>query len=158
MPDGFSSPLLYQVATELREMFPHVFKDHPLHLAWAYKYNSSLPGIGAHADPAAVNVNLWLTPDDSNLDQERGGLVVYKVRPPDDWGVYKWNAYDDDTHIDELLKQNNWRNVTVPYKANRVVIFNSDLLHRTDDFRFKKGYKDGRINVTFLFGARNRVR
>ena len=42
----------------------------------AYKYNSSLSGIGAHADPAAVNVNLWLTPDASNLDPDRGGRAL----------------------------------------------------------------------------------
>ena len=146
-----------QIAAELREMFPRIFREHPLHLAWAYKYNSTLKGIGAHADPAAVNVNLWLTPDESNLSPgQGGGLVVYKVRPPDDWGVFKWNAYEDDSHIEQLLRENEWRNVTVPYKANRVVIFNSDLLHLTDRFKFKKKFSDGRINVTFLFGARNR--
>jgi len=37
LPDGFSSPLLYQVAEELRTMFPRIFRDHRLRLAWAYK-------------------------------------------------------------------------------------------------------------------------
>jgi len=153
LPDGFSSPLLFQVATELREMFPTIFRQHHLHLAWAYKYNSSLSGIGAHADPAAVNVNLWLTPDASNLDPDRGGLVVYRVVPPSDWNEYQYNAYDNDSHIENLLSKHKWRNITIPYKANRIVIFNSNLFHRTDHFKFKAGFSDGRINLTFLFGS-----
>ena len=40
----------------------------------------------------------------------------------------------------------------VPYKANRMVLFDSDLLHETAPLRFKKGYKNRRINVTLLFG------
>jgi len=42
----------------------------------------------------------------------------------------------------------------VPYRANRMVLFDSSLYHRTDNLRFKKGkYTDRRINLTFLFGT-----
>ena len=44
--------------------------------------------------------------------------------------------------------------VTVPYRRNRVVIFDSDLFHRTDDLDFRPGYENRRINVTMLFGNR----
>jgi hypothetical protein len=37
-------------------------------------------GIDLHADPAAVTVNLWLTPDKANLDPASGGLIVYKKK------------------------------------------------------------------------------
>ena len=52
---------------------------------WAFKYDSSLAGIGIHADSAAVNVNFWITPDEANLDPEHGGLVVWDKAAPLDW-------------------------------------------------------------------------
>ena len=42
----------------------------------------------------------------------------------------------------------------MPYRANRVVIFNSDLFHETDVIAFQEGYRNRRINVTMLFGRR----
>ena len=45
--------------------------------------------------------------------------------------------------------------MTVPYRRNRVVIFDSDLFHRTDDLDFRPGYENRRINVTMLFGDRS---
>jgi len=46
----------------------------------------------------------------------------------------------------------------VPYRANRAVIFDSDLFHETDVIRFKPGYENRRINVTLLFGRRQTQR
>ena len=43
-------------------------------------------------------------------------------------------------------------NVTVAYKQNRLVMFDSDLLHETAPIRFKRGYTKRRINITLLFG------
>jgi hypothetical protein len=42
----------------------------------------------------------------------------------------------------------------VPHRANRAVIFDSDLFHETDDIAFKDGYLNRRINVTLLYGRR----
>jgi len=44
--------------------------------------------------------------------------------------------------------------VTIPYRCNRAVVFDSDLFHETDAIRFKEGYLNRRINVTFLYGDR----
>ena len=41
--------------------------------------------------------------------------------------------------------------IRVPYKSNRVVVFNSKLYHVTDNINFKDNYKDRRVNVTFLY-------
>ncbi len=46
--------------------------------------------------------------------------------------------------------------VRVPYKANRAVIFNSDLFHETDEFHFGQHYTERRINITMLYGHRRR--
>ena len=40
----------------------------------------------------------------------------------------------------------------VPHRANRAVIFDSALYHRTDHCRFTEGYLNKRINVSLLFG------
>ena len=37
------------------------------------------------------------------------------------------------------------------YKCNRAVVFDSLLLHESQRHRFKKGYKNRRINLTLLY-------
>ena len=44
--------------------------------------------------------------------------------------------------------------ITVPYRANRAVIFDSDLFHETDNIDFQEGYLNRRINITMLYGRR----
>ena len=38
--DGMACPLLFQIADELRQTLPGIFKHHPLNQLWAYKYDS----------------------------------------------------------------------------------------------------------------------
>jgi hypothetical protein len=40
----------------------------------------------------------------------------------------------------------------VVHRANRAVFFDSRLFHKTDECRFREGYLNKRINVSFLFG------
>jgi tetratricopeptide (TPR) repeat protein len=150
---GFAAPLLAQIAAELRATFPAVIGDHALRLLWGFKYDSTMKGIAVHADQAAVNVNFWLTPDEANLDPDRGGLVVWNVAAPPDWDAEVYNR--DEGRIRAFLKDAGATAVTVPYRANRAVIFDSDLFHETDSFRFKEGYLNRRINLTMLYGRRN---
>lgn len=157
MDDGFSNPLLFQIGEELRELLPSVFKGHQLRHAWAYKYDSELEeGIEAHADQAAVNVNVWITPDSENLSEGHGGLVIYRVAAPSNWGFQEFNNRASRPKIRALIASDNDRNITVPYKANRAVIFDSSLLHQTDKFKFRQKYASRRINVTLLFGKKVR--
>lgn len=81
--DGLHDRILLQLSLELHQALPRIMKGHPLKYLWAYKYDSDYTGINLHADEAAVNVNIWLTPDEANLDPESGGLVVFtaKVSP-----------------------------------------------------------------------------
>ena len=150
--DGFICPLLTQIARELPRALPAIFGDHAITHLWGYKYDSSLKGIGVHADFAAVNVNFWITPDAANLAQERGGLVVWDREAPLDWD---FGAYNQDVpRIRRFLESAGARPVTVPYRQNRAVIFNSDLFHQTDELRFRPGYENRRVNVTMLYGYR----
>jgi tetratricopeptide (TPR) repeat protein len=150
---GFACPLLGQVAEELRGAFPAIFGAHPLLYMWGFKYDSQLTGINIHADESAVNVNFWLTPDEANLDPQSGGLVIWDVAAPLDWDFAKFNA--DFPAIRDFLARAGAKSVTVPHRANRAVIFDSDLFHETDKIRFKEGYLNRRINVTMLYGRRS---
>jgi Tfp pilus assembly protein PilF len=149
---GFACPLLAQIAEELRDVFPTVIEDHGLVNTWGFKYDSSLGGIRIHADQAAVNVNFWITPDEGNLNPATGGMVIWDAAAPADWAIERYNG--DDDAVRAFLAEANSKPITVPYRANRAVIFDSDLFHETDKIEFKDGYLNRRINVTMLYGRR----
>lgn len=152
--DGFNCPLLLQIGEELREALPRVIGDrYPLRQLWGFKCGPELPSDATtHADFAAVNVNFWLTPDGANLDHEFGGLVVYDVDAPLSWTFDTYNGRTD--IIRPFLEGRRAQAITIPYRENRAVIFNSDLFHGTDRVRFRPGYENLRINVTMLYGER----
>jgi tetratricopeptide (TPR) repeat protein len=151
---GFAAPLIAQIAEELRNTYPTIIGNHPLLHFWGFKYDSSMQGINMHADFAAVNVNFWITPDEANLDAETGGLVVWDAAAPLDWDFVRYNSAQND--IRAFLKRENARPIKIPYRANRAVVFDSDLFHETDTIAFKPGYENRRINVTLLYGRRAR--
>ena len=160
LKEGLANPLILQIAEELRQKFPKIFKAHRINQIWAYKYdsrakndNSSLRGIKAHADFAAVNVNFWITPNEANLNPDSGGLIVYDVEAPKDWDIYSYNT--DEKKIKEELKKGKGKTEVTPHNENRAVVFNSNLFHETDNYEFKEGYKNRRINITMLFGKRS---
>lgn len=154
--DGFASPLLLQIAEELRTRLPRIFGDHRLTQAWAFKHDSARRGLNIHADAAAVNVNFWITPDDANLNPAGGGLVVWDKEAPKEWDFKAYNSDKNRGRIYEWLTQQGAREIKIPYRANRAVLFNSDLFHETDDIAFKEGLTNRRINITLLYGHRHR--
>ncbi len=153
LSDGFSCDLLFQIAEELRRRFPRIFADHKLRQMWGYKYDSQLDGIELHADAAAVNVNFWITPDEANLEPGGGGLEVFTREAPMEWDFDKYNK--DQDALQAFVADSN--SLVIPYRENRAVMFNSNLVHKTDSFRFKDGYENRRINITMLFGYRGRA-
>lgn len=154
--DGFNSPLLLQIAADLRNRLPRIIGErHPLRQLWGFKNRHHLPGNSTtHADFAAVNVNFWLTPEDANLDPHTGGLVVYPVEAPADWEFETYNRRPD--RIQAFLRAQQAAPVVVPYRSNRAILFNSDLFHGTQEVNFREGYTNRRVNVTMLFGDRAR--
>ncbi len=152
--DGFSAPILLQIAEELRAAFPRVIGDrHPLRQMWGFKYSpSSGRQSTTHADFAAVNVNFWITPTTANLDPDTGGLVVYDLAAPLSWDFKTYNERPD--IIDEYLRSNGSRAIRIPYRENRAIVFNSDLFHATEPIHFRPEYEHRRINVTMLYGDR----
>jgi len=150
MEDGFGCGLLLQIARELRERLPDILGPHHLNQMWAYIYDQRMQGITAHADPAAVNLNFWITPDEANLDPGSGGLIVSRKEAPRDWNFDEYNNRPE--VLDPYVAGDD--RVVVPHRCNRMVMFNSNLVHKTDDFAFRPGFTNRRINVTMLFGWR----
>lgn len=154
--DGFASPLLLQIAEELRRRLPRIFGAHRLTQAWAFKHDSARRGLNIHADAAAVNVNFWITPDEANLNPESGGLVVWDKEAPGDWDFKTYNSDKARGSIYDWLTSQGAKEIKIPYRANRAVLFNSDLFHETDDIAFQEGLTNRRINITLLYGHRHR--
>ena len=157
MNSGLATPILGQIETELRLRMPTLIGTHPLKMVWAYKCFESVPeGLALHADDAVVNLNLWLTPDEANLDQQgtSGGLIVHLTQNIPPLSFKQMNRLSEVDRIKLFLKESQSQRVEIPYRQNRAVIFHSNLYHETSPFRFKKGYANSRINLTFLFGSK----
>jgi hypothetical protein len=152
---GFNCPLLLQIADEIRRALPRIIGErYPLRQMWAFKYGPALPAHqSTHADFAAVSVNLWITPEEANLDPESGGLIVYDVDAPPHWDFHRYQNTTWD-ELDPFLSRQGACAVHIPYRQNRAIVFNSDLFHGTAPLRFRPTYEDRRINITMLYGNR----
>lgn len=150
---GFACPLLLQIDEEMREVYSTILKQFPLRYWWAYKYETERSGTHVHADFAAININYWIAPDEANLDPNTGGLIIWDKPAPLNWGFEQYNGSPQAAQ--DFLKQAGAQSVTVPHRANRAVIFNSNLFHETDKISFKPGYMNKRINITMLYGMRD---
>ena len=149
---GLACPLLAQVVEDLRDAHKAIIGSHALRYLWAFKYDSQGSGTRVHADEAAVNVNFWITPNEANADPLSGGLIIWDQLAPSDWDFSRYN--NDALAAQALLRASGAVQTVIPYRTNRAVIFDSNLFHATDAFRFKPGYADQRINITMLFGRR----
>lgn len=148
LDDGMSCPLLYQIADELKAALPGIFADTQLVYLWAFKYRQQTPGVALHHDSALINVNFWLTPDEANSDPHSGGICIYPKAPPLEWDLEHY-------HIGGAAMRRfvaEVEPVCVPYRQNRVVIFNSRLFHATQPADFAPGFLNQRLNITLLFG------
>ena len=152
--EGFNCPLLVQIAEEIRDAFPRVIgRKHPLAQMWGYKYSPVHSSVAPHADFAAVNVNFWITPDEANLDPGQGGLIIYDREAPPEWEFDDYNK-NRGRRITTFISETGAKSIEIPYRANRAVIFNSDLFHATAKCHFGERYEDRRMNVTMLYGRR----
>jgi len=152
--EGFNCPLLVQIAQELSAALPRVIGSHRFQQLWGFKYGNVQPQTSAHADFAAVNVNFWITPDSANLDGSSGGLLLYDVEAPLDWDFESYNSKGQ--KIDAFLQARRAGCTSIPYRSNRAIIFKSNIFHATAPFKFADGYENRRINVTMLYGSRER--
>lgn len=150
LSQGFSSRVLLAIADELRQIMPRVIADHPLMQAWGFKYDQRMQGINLHADFARVNVNFWITPNHACMDPTTGGMIIYDLPAPQSWTFADYNTGSD--KLAAFLKVHHAKSLRVPYRENRCVLFDSSLIHVTDEMHFEPGYENRRVNVTLLYG------
>jgi len=150
LDDGLTCPLLYQIAEAIKAALPGIFGSTKLLYLWAFKCQHTGQGVALHHDSALINVNFWLTPDSANQNTESGGLCVYLHEPPKTWDLERYSLSSE--LMRNFLNQTESQKHCVPYRQNRVVIFNSRLLHATQAFDFMPGYSQQRLNITLLFG------
>ncbi len=151
--DGLACPLMAQIAEEMRSMFPQILAPHSFRYLGAFKYDSALStGTNTHADNSAVNFNLYIAPDEANLDANTGGMDIWDVVMPSkvDMRIYNGN----ETAAREFLDRSNAKLTVIPHRANRAILFKSDLFHKTSHCQFEEGYLNKRINISLLFGDR----
>ena len=127
------------------------FKLNDFKRAWSFIYDNIAKGVGFHADPSSVNVNIWVTPEKSLLDKTKNGLLIVNKKPPDDWIREQWNGNKDGC-IDKLLQKEKHEVTRIDYKCNRAVFFDGALFHATDDVSTKYGDYNRRVSYTMLFG------
>lgn len=151
LEDGLACPLMLQIADEIRAALPGLLADQPLTQAWAFKGLVGDRPIDVHADDAAISLNFWVTPDAANRNPDTGGLRIYRAVPPADWPILDYDA--DRARITDFLDTHGDSAITVPYRQNRAVLFDSRLFHGTDAPDFTSGYSTHRINITLLFGT-----
>ncbi|HUE62879.1 MAG TPA: tetratricopeptide repeat protein [Rhizomicrobium sp.] len=149
--DGFACPLLAQVVEEIQSVFGAILSGESFRYLGAFKYDSELStGTNTHADNSNVNVNLYITADDANLDPDSGGMEIWDAAAPDMQTMRKLNGSED--MVRAFLERAGARRFVVAHRANRAVIFKSTQFHKTDRFRFKSDYLSQRINISMLFG------
>ena len=106
-----------------------------------------------HGDDAALNVVLFVTPDRARF--KGGGLVVFGRPAPLHWDFAAPPSPERDAAIAAFLARSD--NVTVGYRCNRAVLFDSNLFHRSDTFAFEDSFEGWRTSMTWLFGDRGRA-
>ena len=154
--DGFDHPVLIALARALGQRLTGIMGRHRPTQIWAFSYGQAGGGTRKHADKAAINVNLWITPDEACPDPEAAGLVVHDVAAPPDWHFEDYNL--DPAPLERLVAREGRAPVRVPYRCNRAAIFDSSLIHESGGVRFRPGYANRRINLTLLFGDRAETR
>jgi hypothetical protein len=147
--DGFASISLFAVAEELIAALGEAFEGIQFAQWWGFVYDSNLPGTDIHGDDADFSLNLWITPDSANLDPDSGGLVVWDTTAPSDWSFDDYNSGGD--RVSRYLDEHNAESQVIPHRANRAVLFEGHLFHRTDGFTFAPGFENRRRSLTFLF-------
>lgn len=147
LEEGLAQPLLLQLAAALQAAMPRLLGGLTLAQLWGYSYAAEGSGTDIHADAGRISVNLWLTPGHACLSG--GGLVLYDTLVPADWAFAEVNGRAG--RLRAWLREGRPGRATIPYRGNRLLLFDGRAPHRTEPFRFRPGYANRRLNLTFLF-------
>ena len=140
---------LKDVMEYLTDTYCDILRDLEFDRGWFFIYDNECPGVTPHSDPASVNINIWLTPDDSVKDKSKNGLIIWDKKRPSDWTYREYNK--DVEKIKEYLTESKATKQIVEYKCNRGMIFDSTYFHETNGVSMKDGYWNKRINLVYMF-------
>ena len=125
-------------------------QDKNFERAWAFIYDNIANGVGVHADPAATNINCWVTPEEClDLTTGNNGLDIWKIYPPADWEHTDYNG--NAVKSLKFIEENSASRLSFEYRFNRAIMFDSKFFHKTQPVVAKPGYEHRRINYTFLY-------
>jgi hypothetical protein len=146
---NFELSAVHKMAQTVASRLPRVLANLSLvqHIAFMHQRNN---GLCAHSDTGRVTLDLWLTPDEYNLEPNTGGLVLYDVKRTSDQDIHQFNARP--WCVEYFNKHTRGGSVTVGYKYNRAILFDARTFHASDRMRFVgDGAQTYRINYALLF-------
>jgi len=126
-------PAVFELADDLRHAVPGLIGHLDLVFWWAIMYHRNVGGT-AHSDHGEVTLNLWLTPDEHNLDTATGGLVLLDVKRTPEMRIHEFSA--PPLCSDYAARHTNGGQAVIPYRWNRAVLFDSTTFHHPQPMAF----------------------
>lgn len=137
------------IANELKRNLPGLLDGYEFVRCWAFMHQRNA-GLDVHADNGAVTVDLWITPEEYNLDPTSGGLVFFDVKRVPDQMIHEFNTVE--WAEDYFRKHTRGYSTKVAYRFNRAVLFDAGTFHQSDSVNFDaSGARTYRINLSLLF-------
>jgi hypothetical protein len=120
---------------------------------WFFIYDTESDGVGVHVDPHSdITLNIWVTPDECTEGGKGfNGLDIWRIEPKPEWD-YQVSLYEHGKCM-EYIHQEQAEMISVEYRFNRVVLFNSNYFHRSQPVKFKRGDENRKINYALLFSS-----
>ena len=119
--------------------------------SWSFVYDNVARGVGVHAAPSFINVNIWITPDECVEDFNKNGLRIYHKHAPKEWTREDYNGDNIKSYLKMKSYLKDSKYDRIPYKYNRAIIFKGRAFHSTDNVHMKQGEENKRVNYTFLY-------
>ena len=114
-----------------------------------YKYFLNRGTRVPHADAGKITFNIWITPNECNRGPA-GGLRLWPMHAS--VGYYGRDKDWQRRYMQHRLRGRENDCFVVPYKCNRAIIFDSTLIHQTDQFHFDESHIGRRANITLTYG------
>lgn len=139
-------PWLQWIGAEIVKRLPSIFHGMELVECWAFLHQRNA-GLKVHSDNGALTLNLWVTPNDCNLESGGGGLVLSDIKRTSEMAVHEFGS--PEAYFERHTKGGRIR---IPYLYNRAVLFDARIFHYSDSFRFDtSSIAKSRINISLLF-------
>lgn len=146
---NFKLPLVAEIASALTGRLSGILGGLSLVEHSAFM-NRSNDGLSIHSDNGVVTVNIYLTPDEFNLEPETGGIRLFDVKRGEDMALHEFNSQPWCTEYFE--KHTKGGAVRIGYAFNRAILFDARTLHVAERMRFAGGSVGShRLNLALRF-------